>query len=121
MKILHNIWNYVRNSWEGPDGKFSYRRATQFVFVQLMVFMIVNDRVTTEYQFYTFLTVAALFAFVAHLITPKQAIEGMKAAAELKQHTYEDNISMDTSSMGDSSEQLRSIPEQDNQGTETLK
>lgn len=78
------IWNYIRNSWEGEDGKFSYKRTTQFIFVWLMVYMIMKDKVQTRWNFYAFLTLAVLFGLTATIITVPQLIKMMKYYSKSK-------------------------------------
>lgn len=88
-KYLLIIWNYFRNSWEGEDGKFSYKRASQFTFVWLMVYMILNNFVNTRWHYYTFLTVAILFALTAAAITVPQLIQMIKEYSN-KRKSYHD-------------------------------
>lgn len=68
------VWDYMRNSWEGDDGKFSFKRASAFVFIWLMVFMILRNRVSSQYGFYSFLVLAVLFALIVAIITVAQLI-----------------------------------------------
>lgn len=81
------VWHYFAPSWEGPDGKFSYRRATQFVWVWCMVYMIVTARQSggsTQYEFYQFLTVAILFTLTVGLLSFEQLFRLAKLTAPLK-------------------------------------
>lgn len=40
MKAIRNLWNYLRPSIEGEDGKFSHRRASVFYFMALITYMV---------------------------------------------------------------------------------
>jgi 4-hydroxybenzoate polyprenyltransferase len=65
----------VKVSWEGPDGQFSYRRASQFVIICLIVFLVVSNRVQNQYSFYTLVALLATFLLLAKIITPKEILE----------------------------------------------
>jgi hypothetical protein len=78
-KAIAAVWTYLRPSLEGDDGKFSWKRATQFIFVWLMIFIVLRDQVQTEWQFYTFLTIAVLFSLTATIMTVSQLLIMFKA------------------------------------------
>lgn len=75
MKHVIKTFNYIRVSWEGPDGQFSYKRASQFVFICLIVFLVVSNRIQNQYSFYTLLALLTTFLLLAKIITPKEIIE----------------------------------------------
>lgn len=75
MKTLIKTFNYVKVSWEGPDGQFSYKRASQFVFVSLIVFLVVSNRIQNQYSFYSLIALLAAFLLLAKIITPKELLE----------------------------------------------
>jgi hypothetical protein len=83
-QIISSVFNYVRNSWEGEDGKFSYKRASQFIFVWLMVFMIIHGGINSQWSFYTFLVLAVLFTLTAAIITVPQLIVMIKSYVQAK-------------------------------------
>lgn len=75
IPIITPIWNYFKDSWEGPDGKFSYRRATQFIWTWAMIYMIVTARQAggmTKFEFYSFLTIAILWVLTAGMLSFEQ-------------------------------------------------
>lgn len=37
---MRKIWDYIRPSIEGDDGKFSHRRASVFYFMLLLTYMV---------------------------------------------------------------------------------
>lgn len=69
--MIKIIWNYFKPSWEGEDGKFSYKRASIFVFVWCMVALAFN-RIQNPWEFYTFLTFAILYSLQSAIITVAQ-------------------------------------------------
>jgi len=73
MSWIKAIWDYFRPSWEGNDNKFSYKRASQFVFLHLMI-VIAYRGVTNEWEFKTFLVLAVIFALVAGIMTVAELI-----------------------------------------------
>lgn len=80
-KILFLVWNYFKDSWEGNDGKFSYKRASILMFVVMMV-KLALFRITNEWEYYTFLTFAILFALQSSMITIQQLIMFAKTRFE---------------------------------------
>ena len=96
--IIISIWNYFRPSFESDDKKFSYKRASTFVFVWLIIFMIIKDKVQSQWSFYTFLVIAVLFALTSALITVPQLIKMIKYYSKSKSETfggYNDPINKD--------------------------
>lgn len=75
MKHLIKTFNYVKVSWEGPDGQFSYKRASQFVFIALIVFLVASNRIQNQYSFYTLIALLTTFLLLAKIITPKEILE----------------------------------------------
>ena len=72
-KVCSSVWNYFKDSWEGEDGKFSYKRASILMFVIMMV-KLALFRITNQWEYYTFLTFAILFAVQSSMITIQQLI-----------------------------------------------
>ncbi len=95
VKVILAIWNYVRNSWEGEDKLFSYKRASQFVFVWLIVFMVLQNRTDSRWNFYTFLTLAILFSVTAAIITVPQLIKLIKYYCRSKKNREDDEDNND--------------------------
>jgi hypothetical protein len=77
MKWLKAIWDYFRKSWEGKDGKFSYRRAFQYAF-GISAIVIGNQSGLTETQFKVVFLFSMLFILMAGLMTVQQLIELLK-------------------------------------------
>lgn len=78
----------MKPSWEGEDGKFSYKRASIFVFVWCMVALAFN-RIQNEWEFYTFLTFAILYALQTSVITVSQLIMFLKESRKQKQNSID--------------------------------
>lgn len=70
--FLIRAWNYFKNSWEGDDGKASWKRISQYVFVVSMIGA--GRRVHDQWSFYTFLTFAVIYVLVAAIMTWQQVI-----------------------------------------------
>lgn len=85
--FLVRTWDYFRPSWEGNDGRFSYKRACQFVFTGLLVYMV-KKGVESQWSFYTFLTVAVLFALVAAIMSVPQFLELTKNIGAIRNNTF---------------------------------
>lgn len=107
------VWDYFRPSWEGDDGKFSYKRASQFVFTAILAYMAVTSKVHEKYSWYVFITIGVLFALTAAIISVPQLITlaklglGFKgtAAADINSLTHETDQQSSTgadTSTGDS-------------------
>jgi hypothetical protein len=92
------IFDYLRPSFEGDDGKFSYKRVSQFVFTAVMVVMPIRPGIHDKYSWYVFLTFAVLFALVAAIISVPQIISLAKAGLLFKgvDATAVNNISNDS-------------------------
>lgn len=75
---LLKIWDYFRNSWEGTDGKLSYRRVSQYIFLGCMTKMAFGVGVHGVWSFYTFLTFSILYTLVATIMTVEQIMTLLK-------------------------------------------
>lgn len=73
MSIGRKIWEYFRSSIEGDDHKFSYRRFSQFLFMHLLIVLALRG-ITSQWEFYTFLTVSINFALTSAILTVQQLI-----------------------------------------------
>lgn len=80
--MITKILQYLKPSFEGIDGKLSYRRASQFVFIVLLSFMVLTGKTETQYQFYTLVALIVAFLLLASIITSQQIIEAIKSLAE---------------------------------------
>jgi hypothetical protein len=76
--------DYLRPTWEGGDGKISYRRASQFVFICLMVFVVVTGKTLTLYGIYTLGILAIVFLLLAAVISFQQVVEGIKGIGAIR-------------------------------------
>lgn len=76
--------DYMRPTWEGGDGKISYRRSSQFVFIFLMVFVVVTGKTLTLYGIWTLVILALVFLLLAAIITGQQIIEGIKGLGAIR-------------------------------------
>lgn len=77
MKWLISIWNYIKNSWEGDDGKLSYRRVSQYIFLIAMLKMAFKPP-ANDIELKVFYCFVALYSVVACLITIPQLITILK-------------------------------------------
>lgn len=68
------VWEYFKDSWEGTDGKFSYRRFSQYVFLVCMIKCGFKPP-TNEWEFKVFIVFASLYALLASILTVQQLIE----------------------------------------------
>lgn len=78
-----NLWIYFKDSWEGKDGKFSYRRFSQYIFLICMVKMGFKPP-QNNLELNVFYVFAALYSLVATIITVQQLIELLKLYKEIK-------------------------------------
>ncbi|MCO5285227.1 MAG: hypothetical protein M9898_02295 [Chitinophagaceae bacterium] len=88
--MIKIIWNYFKPSWEGEDGKFSYKRASVFVFVWCMVALAFR-RIQDPWEFYTFLTFAVLYALQSAIITVAQLIFLLKYKLKRDEETVDND------------------------------
>jgi len=86
-RIIKAIWDYFRPSWEGNDNKFSYKRASQFVFLHLMVVLAYRG-VANEWEFKTFLVLAIIFSLVAGIMTVAELILMIKYYSKKERFDY---------------------------------
>lgn len=77
QNILSKIWCYFKDSWEGKDGKFSYRRFSQYIFLVCMIKCGFRPP-SNQYEYGVFLIFAVLYALIASIITAQQMIELLK-------------------------------------------
>lgn len=90
MKAVKTIWDYFKSSWEGDDGKFSYKRATVFVFVWCMVVMALRPT-ESEWEFWKFVVIAILYGLQTSVITWSQLKYFLNT--KYKKETYEESNS----------------------------
>lgn len=76
------IWNYVKPAIEGDDGKFSYKRMSQIVFLHLFVYLAIKGPATI-FAFHTLLLIAVLFALTAVIITVPQLLKMLSTAKDI--------------------------------------
>lgn len=94
MSYCKKIWSYFKDSWEGEDGKFSYKRATILVFVIMMV-KLALFRIQNKWEFYTFICFAVLYLLQTSIITASQLIVLLKYKLKLKEDEEEpENVSV---------------------------
>lgn len=86
-RALKTVWDYFRPSWEGTDKKFSYKRFSQFIFLHLMVMMVVKG-ISSQYEYYTFLTLAVIFTLVAGIMTVQELILMIKYYSKHSRFDY---------------------------------
>ena len=77
MNVGKKIWIYFKDSWEGRDGKFSYRRFSQYIFLLCMIKMGFKPP-ANQYELTVFIIFASLYAIIATIITAQQLIELLK-------------------------------------------
>lgn len=70
---MKKVFNYLRPSFEGEDGKFSYKRASTFIFIIMMI-RLALFKIQNEWEFYTFITFAILYALQTSIITVSQLL-----------------------------------------------
>ena len=87
LRYIIAVWDYFRPSWEDNKGKFSYKRASQFAFLFLMILMAVRG-VTGPWEFNTFLTIAILFSVTATVITIPELILMLKYYSQSRKFNY---------------------------------
>lgn len=71
---LKKIWSYFAPSWEGDDGKLSYRRASQFVFI-LLIFKVVVRGSYTHFDVQILIILTLTFLLLAGLIVASDIIK----------------------------------------------
>lgn len=70
---MKKLINYIRPSFEGDDGKLSYRRASAFVVLMLIVGMTIKGFIN-EYEISAFYGLLAFFLILTGIITADQLI-----------------------------------------------
>lgn len=86
------VFLYFSPSFEGEDGKFSYRRVMQYTFGFLIVYMVMKGDWSVTNYFYAFLTICVLYALSATLMTVQQLIQLTTAFRYGKGQQILDNI-----------------------------
>jgi hypothetical protein len=69
---------------EGDDGKLSYRRIAQLLFLFLIAFIILKGVVKEKYGYYGLIVLCLTFIILAGVITAQQIIAAMQQANQLK-------------------------------------
>lgn len=72
------IFKYIAAAWEGDDGKFSYKRASQFIFV-ILISKTVYFGFQNIYQIYALLILTLTFLLLAMVISAPQILDGIRA------------------------------------------
>lgn len=80
--VFLSIWTYFKDSWEGPDGKFSYRRFSQYIFLVILIKLSLWDG-KTKFDFYTLCLFAFLYLVMALMMSVEQIIKLVKCAVPL--------------------------------------
>lgn len=73
-KSLLLIWCYFKDSWEGKDGKFSYRRFFQWAFGISAIIIGTNPQVS-ETGFKITVVFCAMFLLMAGIMTVQNLLE----------------------------------------------
>lgn len=81
---LKKALKYIAASWEGDDGKFSYKRASQFVFIFLIVFLVIKGNIQTQFGFYAMVSLCITFLLLAGIITAQQILSCFQEINKLK-------------------------------------
>ena len=76
--IIIRTWDYFRNSWEGDDGKFSYRRFCQYILMGIAINMVASGQAQNQYGFYTLLTILVIWCLITAIITVQQLMMFMR-------------------------------------------
>lgn len=82
--IIKNVWSYIKPSWEGEDGQFSYRRASQFVFIFLIVHIVLSGKIINPYGFYALIVLVITFLLTAMIISVPQLLQLLGELNQLK-------------------------------------
>lgn len=70
---MRKLIKYIRPSFEGEDGKFSYRRASAFVILCLIAGMTIKGFIN-EYEISALYGLIAFFLILTGIITADQLI-----------------------------------------------
>jgi hypothetical protein len=81
---MKRLFNYLRPSFEGEDGKFSYRRASQFIFIAISLILVLTKMVITQYGFYALVATYTVFLLLAAVISAQQILEGLQSLNPFK-------------------------------------
>lgn len=80
--VFLSIWRYFKDSWEGPDGKFSYRRCSQYAFLVIILKMALKGQMA-QYDFYTLVVISSLYLIMALALSVEQIINLVKYVVPL--------------------------------------
>lgn len=69
---------------EGDDGKLSYRRIAQILFLYLIAFIVIKGGINNKYGFYGLIALCVTFVILAGVITAQQLIALTQQANALK-------------------------------------
>jgi len=78
------MWKYIKNIWEGEDGKLSIRRVSSLVFLTLVVHMIVKGQLTTNFQLYALYSLETTFLLLISVITVDNIIKFWRGSIKEK-------------------------------------
>lgn len=71
---MYKLIKWIRPSFEDNTGKASYRRMTAFVFVCLICYMIIWDKVKTELQFKVLLALLITLMLLIGVVTAQNLL-----------------------------------------------
>lgn len=71
------IWDYIKPTWEGDDGRPSYRRGSQLVFIVLICYIVFTNASQSSWGFWTLLVLVLSFLLLAAIITADQILKGI--------------------------------------------
>jgi len=106
---LKGIWDYFRPSWEDETNKFSYKRASQFIFMLLITRMIMNG-IDNEWEFKALLVIATLFSLTAMVITVPQLLQAFKYWTKTKKVDYTTSIEEESTVTTETSQPIEPLP-----------
>lgn len=66
---------WIRASFEDNTGKSSYRRITTFVFVCLISYMVIWDKVKTDIHFKVFLSLLVTMLLLIGIVTTQNILQ----------------------------------------------
>lgn len=78
------LFNYIRPSMEGDDGKFSYKRISAFVILGLISYMV-KVGFTNSYQISALYCLSGLFLLLAAVVSFDQLIRFKNGSEDKKE------------------------------------
>lgn len=72
---MKRLWAWLRPSLEGDDGKASYRRLSALVFILLICYMVLADKIQSNIHLYAFYGLLGTFLLLAAVITTSDIIK----------------------------------------------